>query len=333
MDWLLLIGGVALVVVAVLDVVWTSLWVGGSAGPFARLIARSSWVVIKASDRNHKLMVLAGPAILTLTVVGWILLLWGGWVLVFSSQPASILTTSTDNVGDVTDRIYFIGYTIFTLGNGDFSPNGDIWQVATAVAAGSGLFMATLAVTYLLSVVSAAVSGRAFAAEIAGLGPTAADAVAGAWDGQSYAHLSFPLQSASSKLSQLGQQYLAYPVLQYFHAGKPSQSPIIALARLEEILAISSGAVPEGQRAPGVMHNSVGSAIDNVLDALPSHFTKPADAPLPLPDLTAFRFQGRETVSRAEFEASLSAVQLRRRKLRGLLNSHGWDAEDVYRAN
>jgi hypothetical protein len=330
-DWLLLIGGAALVAAAILDVVWTSLWVGGSAGPFARLIARVCWVVIKAADRNHRLMVLAGPAILTLTVLGWILLLWGGWVLVFSSEPSSILTTSTDNVGDVTDRIYFVGYTIFTLGNGDFSPNGDIWQVATAVAAGSGLFTATLAVTYLLSVVSAAVSGRAFAAEVAGLGPTAVDAVAAAWDGRSYGYLSFPLQSASSKLSQLGQQYLAYPVLQYFHAGKPSQSPMIALARLEQILAISSGAVPESQRAPAVMHNSVGSAIDTVLDALPSHFTRPADAPLPPPDLTGLRLQGRETIDRSKFEASLAAVELRRKKLRGLLNAHGWDAEDVYR--
>lgn len=331
MDWLLLIGGAALVAAAILDVVWTSLWVGGSAGPFARLIARGCWVVIKAADRNHRLMVLAGPAILTFTVLGWILLLWGGWVLVFSSEPASILTTSTNIVADVTDRIYFVGYTIFTLGNGDFSPNGDTWQVATAVAAGSGLSSATLAVTYLLSVVSAAVSGRAFAAEVAGLGPTAADAVAAGWDGRSYGHLSFPLQSVSSQLSKLGQQYLAYPVLQYFHAGNPSQSPMLALARLEQILAISSGAVPEGQRTPGVLHNSVGSAIDNVLDALPSHFTQPADAPLPLPDLAPLRKLGRQTVDRSEFEASLSAVELRRKKLRGLLNAHGWDAEDVYR--
>ncbi len=334
MDWPLLIGGAALVIAAVLDVVWTSLWVGGSAGPFVRVIARACWIVIKAADRNHKVMVLAGPAILVLTVVGWILLLWGGWILVFSSEPASIVTTSSNMFSDFVDRVYFVGYTIFTLGIGDFLPNGHVWQIMTTLAAGSGLFAATLAVTYLLSVVSAAVSGRAFAAEVAGLGPTAADAVAAGWDGRSYVHLSFPLQSASSQLSKLGQQYLAYPVLQYFHAGKPSQSPIIALARLEQILAISSRGVPERERAPpGVLHNSVGSAIDSVLNALPSHFTKPAGAPLPLPDLGALHTQGRATVNHSEFEVSLSTHELRRKKLRALLKAYGWDAEDIYRTN
>lgn len=43
----------------------------------------------------------------------------------------------------LVDRLYFTGYTVFTLGNGDFKPGSGIWQIATGAAAGTGLFLVT----------------------------------------------------------------------------------------------------------------------------------------------------------------------------------------------
>ena len=330
MNWLTLLIGTTVVLTVLLDVVWTSLWVGGGAGPVTRGVANLAWGAMSWIGRQrHRIMVLAGPSILTLTVLTWLLLLWAGWFLIFSSEPSAVLTSSTDVMADTSDRIYFAGYTIFTLGNGDFAPNGNGWQVATVLASASGLFTATLAFTYLISVVSAAVSGRAFAAEVAGLGSTAAEVVSSGWDGRSYGGLSLSLQSLSSQLGKLSQQYLAYPVLQYFHAGEAAESPIVALAQLDQILLVSAHGVADEHRAPTVLHNSVRSAIENALEALPDKFVQEAEEPLPLPKLSPLRDAGRPTVGDGDFAGQADSQEGRRKQLLGLLRAHGWSAADL----
>lgn len=330
MYWFSLGFGAALVVVTLLDVIWTSMWVGGGAGPMTRLVANSAWRVLGLfGHRRHKLMRVAGPLVLTLTVVAWLFALWLGWVLIFSADPASVLTTSTDRVSNIAERTYFAGYTIFTLGNGDFSPNGAPWQIATVLAVASGLFIATLAFTYIVSVVSAAVNGRAFASQVWGLGASPAQVVADAWVGGDYRSLSFPLQSISSQLSQLSQQYLAYPVLQYFHAERASSSPIVALAQLDQILMVSAHAVSEERQAPKLLHSAVRSGIEDVLDALAPKFVNSAEQPLPTPQLEELNACGLETLSNDEFTTKVISEQDRRKKLRGLLQAHGWTTEDL----
>ena len=328
MEWFVLFVGVSIVLAALVDTIWTTLWVGGGAGPIARATSNFVWHLLKAFG-IHRLMVVAGPLVLTITIMSWLFLLWLGWFLIFWSAPTSLLATSTETVADVSDRIYFVGYTLFTLGNGDFSPNGGVWQVATALASGTGLFTATLAITYLISVVSAAVSARAFAAEVWGLGDTPAEAVAAGWNGENYSGLALPLQSVASQLTKLSQQYLAYPVFQYFHSGEAAKSPIVALARLDQILMIAAHGVPQDLRTPAVILNSVRSAVTNVLQSLPHKFVQPADIPLPPPSLGSMKNEGQPTVSDEELADGARSEQDRRKQLRGLLHAHGWGVDDI----
>lgn len=331
MNWLIFVLGILLVLVTLMDIIWTSIWVGGGAGPVTRAVANFGWGLIKLiGQQRHRVMALAGPTVVTLTVLAWLLLLWTGWFLIFSAKGSSVLTTATKMIADTSDRVYFVGYTLFTLGNGDFSPNGDAWQIATAVASASGLFTATLAITYLISVVSAAVSGRAFAAEVDGLGSTPADVVSAGWDGTRYGDLALPLQSLGSQLTKLSQQYLAYPVLQYFHAGEAAKSPMVAMVRLDQILAVSAHGVPTECRAPAVLHNSVRSGIGNVLESLPEKFVEPVEDGIPTPDLEPLRRAGRPVLGDREFARQLQAEEERRKKLRGLLNAHGWNVAEIY---
>lgn len=323
MEWFILFVGVIIVVAALLETIWTTLWVGGGAGPITRAASNLVWLLLNAF-RNHRLMVVAGPLVLTITTISWLLLLWLGWFLIFWSAPTSLVASSSQAVADVSDRIYFVGYTLFTLGNGEFSPNGDGWQIATALASGGGLFTATLAITYLISVISAAVSARAFAAEVWGLGDAPAEVVAAGWDGKNYSGLALPLQSVASQLTKLSQQYLAYPVLQYFHSGEAAKSPIASLARLDQIVMIAAHGVPRDLRAPAVILNSVRSAVTNVLQSLPQKFVQPADDPLPVPSLGSILQREYPAVSEEEFADGVRSEQDRRRRLRGLLNAHGW---------
>lgn len=328
MDWFCLTIGIVVVLAALIDTIWTTLWVGGGAGPITRAASHLIWRIINLVG-SHRLMTIAGPLVLTFTIVTWLSLLWLGWFLIFWSYPPSLLATSTETVADSSDRIYFVGYTIFTLGNGDFSPNGAIWKFLTALASGMGLFTATLAITYLISVISAAVSARAFAAEVRGLGNTPAEAVAAGWNGTDYSGLALPLQSIASQLTKLSQQYLAYPVFQYFHSDQAAKSPIVSLARLDQVLLIASHGVPGQLRSSEVILNSTRSAIADVLESLPRQFAKPANDPLPVPSLDALRSRGQPAVSAEEFTSAIGSELDRRRRLRGLLNAHGWGVDDV----
>lgn len=331
MNWLILVLGILIVLITLVDVIWTVIWIGGGAGPVTRAMGNFGWRVIKLiGQQRHRVMALAGPFVVTLTVLTWLLLLWTGWFLIFSAKASALLTAATEVIADTSDRIYFVGYTLFTMGNGDFSPNGAGWQIATALASGSGLFTATLAITYLVSVVSAAVSGRAFAAEVDGLGSTPADVVSAGWDGTRYGDLALPLQSLGSQLTKLSQQYLAYPVLQYFHAGDPAKSPMVAMVRLDQILAVSAHGVPAECSAPAVLHNSVRSGIENVLESLPKKFVQPVEDGIPTPDLEPLRRAERPVLEDGDFARQLQAEEERRKKLRGLLNAHGWGVEEVY---
>lgn len=75
------------------------------------------------------------------------------------------------------DRFYFAGYTMFTLGNGDFAPKQGVWRILTTVTAASGMLFITLSVTYVLSVLDAVTQKRSFASDVSGLGSNGTEIV------------------------------------------------------------------------------------------------------------------------------------------------------------
>lgn len=71
--------GIFLLVSATLDLLWTTLWVEGRAGPLtSRLMARIWQVLRKIGGRNSRILTVSGPLIFVLTLIVWIILLWGG---------------------------------------------------------------------------------------------------------------------------------------------------------------------------------------------------------------------------------------------------------------
>jgi hypothetical protein len=129
--------GVAVLVLVVHDVVTTSVSLRPRGGPLtARL---SVWVRSvprrRRNDSHEGGGVRTGPRVLLATVSAWVLLSWIGWSLVFLGGPSAVVDASTGTPAGVAARVYFAGFSVFTLGIGDFRPHGALWQVATAVAA------------------------------------------------------------------------------------------------------------------------------------------------------------------------------------------------------
>lgn len=311
-----------------MDLLWTTLWVDGGAGPITRAVGQSLWSAFRSlRSARHTLLSAAGPTILVSTVFTWIALLWAGWTMIFSADADAVISSTSEVPADLASRIYFIGYSIFTLGNGDFKPSGTGWQVLTGVAAGTGLLLVTLAITYLLSVVSAVVSARSFAVQVMGLSPSAEEVVISSWDGKLLCGLHWPLQSANSALSSLSQQYLAYPVLRYFHSSKPSSSDVVAFRRLEEIALIAGSGVPKSCGPDPILLNSIQSALNSLLTSLPSRFQRAPDAEPESPDLQTVHQAGIPAVATKAFDRAREHRRDYRRAFAALANEHGWDAQ------
>ncbi|MEW5927504.1 MAG: potassium channel family protein [Gemmatimonadota bacterium] len=326
--WLLL--GIALLLVAFVDALWTTLWVDGGAGPLSSRLTTWAWrgVLAVVGRRRHRALSLFGPTIITTVVVTWVVLLWAGWVLVFASDPGSLLSTSDyRSVADWPGRIFFVGYSISTMGNGDYAPQG-AWRIVASLTTLSGFFLATLAISYLLSVLGAVVAKRAFAGQVTGMGKTAEDFLKSAWDGESFRTLDLPLNSISGMLGALTEQYLSYPILQYYHAAEPAKSPAVGIAVLDEALTLLRYGVPEPYRPSRAILHSGRAGVQSYLDTLASAFIGPAEEAPPAPSLDKLREAGIPTVDDHEFSEALGELDERRRKLLGLVRTDGWNWSD-----
>ena len=330
MNTVYLILGIALVLLTVVDSLWTTLWVDGSAGPISSRLTTAIWRVflnLIGRDR-HQALSLAGPFTLFTIIITWVIGLWAGWVFTFAGGERALLQAHTEIPADWTGRFYFVGYMMFTAGNGDFGPNGDSWQVAAALTNFSGMLIVTLAITYLLSVVSAVVNKRAFGSQVAGLGQSAEDFLSSGWNGKDFSALDLPLSGLSADLTVLSQQYLAYPILQYYHAAQASASPILGLVVLDEALTLLRYGVAEEARPNPAILQSARATVAAFLETMPSAFIKEAPEAPSAPSLQKLRERGIPTVDDAEFYAALENLKERRRKLLGLLRNDGWDWVD-----
>ena len=146
--------GLLIVLSTIIDIVWTTLWVEGGAGFITDKLCKVTWFVMtKITGKNRKVLRLAGPLLLISTLLMWVVLLWFGWFLVFSASPQAIMNSANPQAISWQNVIYYSGYTLFTLGLGDYSPGGPYWQLLTAIASGTGMLFFTFGASYIISMV------------------------------------------------------------------------------------------------------------------------------------------------------------------------------------
>ncbi|ELZ35296.1 ion transport 2 domain protein [Halogeometricum pallidum JCM 14848] len=317
-----LVAGALSVLAVTVDVLWTTLWVQGGAGPLTSRLMEAIWTLFRrAFGDRHRPLTLAGPTILVVGLLVWIALLWGGWMLLFAGGDAALVDTRQNGPIDWAERFYFVGYTLFTMGNGDFTPNGGVWQVATALTTASGMLFVTLMVTYILSVLDAVTQKRAFASGVSGLGDRSHEILRNAWNGEEFRGLDLPLNSLASDLDTLVANHKAYPVVHHFHSERARNAPAVSVVHLDELLTLLRfGTSQEGEPAD-VIVDSARSSVEDYLSLLEEAFVEPADDPPPAPSIESLRDAGIPAASDEEFADSLAEIGWRRRQLRGLIES------------
>lgn len=322
-----LIVGLFILGLTVIDLIWTTLWVNGGAGPLSNRLATSMWRLMrKMTGEKDRPLSLAGPIILVLTLAMWVLLMWTGWSFVLAAEADTI--SDTMNGGEILwyERVYFVGYSLFTLGNGNYSPKEGLWQIVSTLISGTGMLFLTLGASYIISVVDAVVRKRAFASSITALSTEASTIVKEAWNGEGFHQLDLLLMNLSSELSALTQQHNAYPLLHYYYGEKSGQSAAVAVAALDEALTIIAYGVEPENRLNAVLLQNMRSTIQEYLETLDFARIASSDDVPRLPDLRSLRDAGIPVVSDEEFEANVEELAGRRKKLYGLIkaNAREW---------
>ena len=322
MNWLVFSLGAGLLAVTVLDLLWTTLWVEGGAGPLTDRVMAWTWQVLaRLGNVDERIQTLTGPLVLTLGLGMWILFLWGGWTLVFASTEAALIDTVDSGPIGLLERVYFVGYTIFTLGNGDFVLRDGPWQAATGLMAGSGMLFITLSITYVLSVLDAVTQKRSFAQNVSGLGQDGPSIVTASWSGDGFTDVELVLNSVTAELNELTANHKAYPILHYFYTVDTNAAAAHSIVALDEAMTLwHVGTAEEARPSEAVLTNARAS-VRSYLQAVEDSFVSQAEDRPPAPDLAVLRDAGVPTVSDADFDASLDELTTRRRSLYGLVKA------------
>ncbi|GAB3677835.1 potassium channel family protein [Halopiger thermotolerans] len=327
MQPLFLLAGFALLVAAIVDIIWTTLWVDGGSGPLSSRLTTIVWQGLRrVSSDQSRVLSLAGPLILTLTLAMWIGLLWLGWTFVFASSPVSLLSTRTGVPADWPGRFYYVAYTMFTDGNGDYTPTRDVWEIASSFTTATGMAFVTLGISYIVAVIGAVSEKRSFASDVTGLGERSEAFVRASWSGddERFRGVELPLESLSSDLSLLADQHRSYPILHYYHSEREKRASAMAVPILDEALTIYRHGIPDDEGPNPTLVEDARSSVQSYLDTLDTAFIDPADEVPPAPDLDRVREDDIPTVSDQEFADALADLTERRRKLQAIVNADAW---------
>lgn len=330
MAFLLSFTGVILIVVTVLDALWTTVTAAGG-GPLTRSLSRLIWqgaLRLHHRRQNHRLLIVAGAAILLAILTMWIVLLWTGYVLLFSVEPGALVHSQSGAAATFWERVYFTGFTIFTLGIGDIVPQGALWRVITSLASLNGLFLITLSITYLVSVLSAVVAKRQLAGTIANLGMSPQEIVLQSLTSDRPGDLIQHLIQLIPMIEQHTQRHLAFPVLHFFHSNQPRAAVAPRLAALDEALLLLKSGVDEENVPPAEALIPARRAVAAFLDTLQELFIAHPPTPPPAPDTSALQKHGLSTTPDRLARAAGRTAD-RRRMLEVLVQDDGWTWNDV----
>ena len=326
---LVALAGVVIVLFTFVDVLYTTIMSRGS-GSFSDRLTSVLWQKIMARRRSwgDSRLSQAGIAVMIVVITMWIALMWAGWTLVFCGGEGAIVNAQSKAPATTWERAYFTGYTLVTLGLGDFQPTSWLWRLCTVLASLSGLFVITFSITYLVPVLQAAAERRSLAVYLSGMGLTSEEIIRNMWEEERCEALEAHLVPLAPALTLLAQRHLTYPVLQYFHGARRREALAPSIAALDEALTVLESGFEDACVSAGVMH-SARAAIAELLDTLDKRFIGPEEEPPPAPALTAYREAGRSMRSDKDFAEVLEEHAARRALLLAMVRREGWSWDDI----
>lgn len=327
--------GISVLIINTVDFISTTLLIG-RGGPFSSYVSAKLWQLLLAyhsKKSSHNLLYMGGTILVLFNLFIWTTLIWVGWGLIFLVSPDSILRTDTLLPAAFWEKMYYLGFTIITLGVGDYQAGSNVWRMLTVIASFNGFFLLTLAITYLVSIVSSVISKRGLAGYISSLGHTPEDIVIRSYQHGHLNNLIPHFNALTPMILNLTQQHMAYPVLHSFHSAKPQTSFVISIAALDEALTILEHGISPNLELPSTTIYSLRRAITTFISSQNKMVTLKILKSPPLPDLQLLENHGISIIDPEVFEEKLKKLKKRREWLYSLIHRDGWNWEEVLKQN
>lgn len=115
--------GALLILLVIYDAIRTTLSVSSSGGPLTNRLVSGLWFLllnIHRRRKSHAMLSSVGLWITVTLLLTWFFVAWLGWFLLFCSSPQAVVVSTSKATASVMERAYYTGYTLTTLGYGDF---------------------------------------------------------------------------------------------------------------------------------------------------------------------------------------------------------------------
>ena len=329
---LLVVIGISLVLLVIVDFGNTA-FVPTDEGPITGFVNRNVFnliYVLSGKNGYNRFLEYTGLITIFTLSLSWVLILWAGFSCIYIADPNSVLVGQDKSLADTFEKIYHVGYTLSTLGIGDYVPGNNLWRVITSLVSFVGLVTITMSITYLVPVISSAIQKRSLSLQISSLGESPEEIVINSFNGEDFQEAGSALTSLSSDIFKYAQNHLAYPILHYMHSSNPSENITLRLITLDEALTILQFHIPEELRPNTLELQSVRRAITAYLQTV-NHIDESEERP-PLPQFHLIEeFTGITPINATAPQSDdiYRALDKRRRLLYGTLLSDGWQWKDL----
>lgn len=331
MNYFLFCVGLLLLIITLADVAFTSFSARG-AGFLTAFTTKNLWrLCVQLCKRlnNNFLLRYAGVLIVCATLLQWIVLLWTSAFIVALSDELSIINAQTKLPATILEKLYVTGYSLSSMGNGDFTGSSELWKLFITLLSFNGLVVVTVSLTFLIQVLEGVSSKRALSSGISSLGTTPEDILLNAWNGKDFSALNMPVLLLAGQISALAEKHLSYPVLHYYYTENRSKSLPINLAILDEALTILHTLIPKEYCTNLLAIRSTRISICSFLLTLKSNFIAQSDEEPPLPSLSIL-IANNIPVNSEQMQLAYSENKDRRMLLHGLLKDDGTRWQSVY---
>jgi len=314
----LLILGFIILLIAMHDFFYTTLSASG-AGFVSENVAIFSDKIIQLCVRifGRKAYDYHGLFVNLMILFVWLLLIWLGLFLVYSSNPEAI-TNSSGRAAYNWERLYFTGYTLSTLGLGNFKPTSPFFELVTSCFSFFGFIFFTSSMTYFLSVSSSVVRKRTLAKSIYNLGNQPKD-IAKKLLSLDPSYCYQQVHTLQELIDQHSVSHQAYPVVHFYSRSEEKDCFSINITRLDEALSI----IIYSNKGENLQEeiSLLRSAISNFLQNLDKNFSRS------LPNVEN-SVNGEDLPNNLE-DNDYKELRERRRILESLFKSEGFSWNDV----
>lgn len=326
------IAGTSLILLVVYDAIRTTLSVSTSGGPLTNRLTSGLWFILLGIHRrrkNHAMLSSAGPWVTMTLLLTWFLVAWLGWFLLFCSSPQAVVLSSSKVTASLVERAYYTGYTLTTLGYGDFVAGNDSWRLPPILAAANGFFLFTISITYILNIITNVIQKRQTSLTISAMGEDPLQILAATNSGGEYTTLISQLQMLQQPITTLGQQHLAYPILHYYHSESRNKALSLAIAKLYQAINVACFASTKLEDASREQLLITCKTIEKFLDTLGSAFIYPSQHIPDIPELNGYTDLPGVEKSNTEIKDYLALLPYQK-LLVAYVKKDGWQWQDIW---